>query len=315
MVSAIAWLAVVVVIALGGAGIVAATDPGTGRAEQARLVYGGDTALTEGLDMAEAELGLLSADVDDLGVQARGALAATVSGDADTVDNAIAAGDKRLVAIGARSGAIGSTLAGLPYVSTPEAALHVSPALRRRYDRLVAALAATDGLQSAWDRLTVSSSSAGRLAAQLAAHDKLVAEAASQGRDAKYAKAITTLKGASKVITESQAFRDQLANTVDVTVLDQWLERNAVYDKALSALYDALDSVGGKVTSKVRKAITAEKAARAQLPPDSRGLVIIMGDIAQGGLSGAVVAIEQARAQLSAALEPPDPEASPSPQP
>jgi len=43
--------------------------------------------------------------------------------------------------------------------------------------------------------------------------------------------------------------------------------------------------------------------------------VIIMGDIAQGGLSGAVVAIEQARAQLSAALEPPDPEASPSPQP
>ena len=52
MVSAIAWLAVVVVIALGGAGIVAATDPGTGRAEQARLVYGGDTALTEGLDTA-----------------------------------------------------------------------------------------------------------------------------------------------------------------------------------------------------------------------------------------------------------------------
>ena len=46
--------------------------------------------------------------------------------------------------------------------------------------------------------------------------------------------------------------RDILANTVDVTVLDEWLERNAAYDMALRDLYAALDGVGGRVTDDVR---------------------------------------------------------------
>jgi hypothetical protein len=178
--------------------------------------------------------------------------------------------------------------------------------------RLARAVDATDGLDAAWARLSVSSAAAGRLSAQLAEHDRLVGQAARQGRDAKYAAAIKTLKSASKVIAESKTARDRLANTVDVSVLDEWLSRNAAYDKALSALYDALDSVGGRVTTKVKKAIAAEKAARAKLPPDARGLVIIMGDIAQGGLNGAVVAIEEAKAEVTAALEPEtEPGASP----
>ena len=97
---------------------------------------------------------------------------------------------------------------------------------------------------------------------------------------------------------------------MDESTLDQWIERNAAYDKALSGLYDALDKVGGKVTNKVRKAIATEKAARAQLPPDTRGLVIIMGSIAEGGLNGAVVTIEEAKAKLADALQPPEAPAS-----
>ena len=72
----------------------------------------------------------------------------------------------------------------------------------------------------------------------------------------------------------------------------------------MPALYKALASVGGKVTKKVREAIDAEKAARARLPPDSRGLVVIMADIGQGRINGAVIAIEEAKADLADALEP-----------
>ena len=57
------------------------------------------------------------------------------------------------------------------------------------------------------------------------------------------------------------------------------------------------------MTDRVRDAFAAEQAARAQLPSDTRGLVVIMSDIARGGLNQAVIAIEEARGALSAALD------------
>ena len=41
------------------------------------------------------------------------------------------------------------------------------------------------------------------------------------------------------------------------------------------------------------------------LPPDTRGLVVIMAEIGRGGMNGAVITIEEARAKLADALEPP----------
>jgi hypothetical protein len=64
----------------------------------------------------------------------------------------------------------------------------------------------------------------------------------------------------------------------------------------------------------VRKAFAAEQAARRQLPSDTRALVVIMSDLARGGLNQAVIAIEEARGALAAALDaqrPPADEAAP----
>ena len=57
------------------------------------------------------------------------------------------------------------------------------------------------------------------------------------------------------------------------------------------------------MTKDVRAAFAAEKAARAGLPEDTRALVVIMSEIEQGGPNQAVIAIEQARGSLAAALE------------
>ena len=48
----------------------------------------------------------------------------------------------------------------------------------------------------------------------------------------------------------------------------------------------------------------AEREAKDRLPPDSRGLIIIMADIGRGGMNGAVITIEEARGALAAAAEP-----------
>ncbi len=310
--AAVVWIVAAIVIALGAAGLVAAMAPGPDRPVVPGLTYENDAAVAGRLDAIETDLRALADDVDALGSQARGALAAMINGDADTVDAAIAKGDELLAAIAEQTKAIRADLSTVPHVRAPEADLRVSPEVRRRYARLLPVPTATDGLDAAWVQLTVGAAAAGRLAAQLAEHDRLVAAAAEQGRAAKYKAAIATLDEAAATIAASRAFRDRLVATVDVTVLDQWLERNETYDKALAALYQALASVGGKVTDKVREAIAAEKAARARLPPDARGLVVIMADIGRGSLNRAVIAIEGAKAELSEALEPePEPSATP----
>ena len=57
------------------------------------------------------------------------------------------------------------------------------------------------------------------------------------------------------------------------------------------------------MTPATRAAIKAEADARARLPPDTRGLVIIMAEIGRGGMNGAVIAIEEARAKLADAID------------
>jgi hypothetical protein len=170
-------------------------------------------------------------------------------------------------------------------------------------------VASTQGLEAAWLELASGSAAAARLSSLLAAHDEAVIAAAAQGRDAKYEEALTILDDADRTIDDAKLLRNQLARTVDVTTLDEWLERSGRYDAALRDLYAALVDSDGRITGAVREAMTAEEKAKDRLPPDTRGLVLIMAEIGRGGMNGAVVAIEQARGRLTEALA--EPTASP----
>jgi hypothetical protein len=316
---ALAWFLVVVLIALGAAGLVAGLDHPPGTAGRADLTAAGDAQVTQLLDAAEADLVALADQVDALGIQARGTLAALNGSDPTTGDAAIEAGNRLILEIASRTAAFRDRLAAVPYIGTDEVALHLSDAVVARHAGLASAIGATDGLQAGWARLTIGSRAATRMSLLLAEHDRLVAAAAEQGRGARYTEALTTLDGADAQIASARQLRTQLAETVDVTVLDQWLDRNAAYDVALRGLYKAISTVRGRVTDDVRKAITVEAAARARLPADTRGLVVIMADIGRGGMNGAVIAIEEARGRLAAALRAatapasPEPETSPAP--
>jgi hypothetical protein len=299
---AVVWLAVMVLIALGAAGIVNAMSHQPGTAARAELTWAGDREVEPLLDAATANLVALADQVAALGVQARGALAALNGAETLTVEAAIGRGDELVADLRTRTSALRAELAAVPYVGTPSVALHLSRDLAARHAALVAALDATDGLDVAWERLTVGSISATRMSGLLDRHDQLVLQAAERGRAAKYAEATALLDQADATITEARKLRDQLAVTVDVTVLDQWLDRNNVYDVALRDLYVAIATVNGTVTDAVRAAIDAERAAKNRLPPDTRGLVVIMAEIGRGGMNGAVIAIEEARGKLISAI-------------
>jgi hypothetical protein len=316
--AAIAWLAAVIAIALGAAGIVTGMGAQPNGARSA-LTMRGDAIVTPVLDAAEADLRRLADDVAELSVEARGALAALNGSDLETVEAAIVAGDGLVATIRERTRDVRATLDAAPLIGTPEAGYAVSDAVRERHARLEAAVALTSELEAAWVRLTTGSLAASRLSARLAEHDLAVVTAAEQGRNAEYDKAAVTLDDADAAIAAARLLRDRLAATVDVTTLDEWLDRNADYDAALRGLYHALRDVRGRVTDDVREAIAAERAAKDRLPPDGRGMILIMAEIGRGGMNAGVIAIEEARGALAAALvdaaATPSPEGSPTPSP
>ncbi|HYH92369.1 MAG TPA: hypothetical protein VD763_04340 [Candidatus Saccharimonadales bacterium] len=299
------FVAAVVLIALGAAGIVAGMDTPRSAAARPELTARGDALVTPALDQAEAHLAAIADDVDALGIQARGALAALVGADLENVDRAIAEGDRLVAAIRGGSAALDAELAALPVLGTPEAGYQLSTEVRIRAARLREALTATNELEAAWTRLTTGSVAASRLSAHLTEQVDAVVAAAELGRSADYEAAVEALDMADEALIKARALRDTLSKTVDVSVLDEWLDRNEAYDVALRGLYVALRDVGGRVNGEVRDAIDAEKAAKARLPPDSRGLILIMAEIGRGGMNEAVITIEEARGRLGEALEPP----------
>jgi hypothetical protein len=308
---AIAWLAAVVLIALGAAGIVAGMDAPATTGAYPWQTARDDVPVDQRLDAITADLDEVAVLLDELGIQARGALSALVSSDQARADTALETGDRLVAEIRDRSTTIGVALDDIPLIGTPAAEYRLGPAVRERHARLVAALAETRDLDLEWERLATGSAAATELSQLLATHDETVLKAAEQGRAARYAEALEILDDADATIGDARSLRDRLSATVDVTTLDDWLDRSAGYDTALRELYDALRRSDGRVTSAVRRAMTAERTARDRLPPDTRGLVVIMADIGRGGMNGAVIAIEQARGQLADALA--DSSASPAP--
>ena len=91
-------------------------------------------------------------------------------------------------------------------------------------------------------------------------------------------------------------------------MLDEWLDRNADYDVALRNLYTGASRRSARRSPRrPGTAVEAEAAARARLPPDTRGLVVIMSDIGRAGLNEAVIGIEEARGKLTDALDASEP--------
>jgi len=298
---AAAWLALVALIALGAATAVAGLDNQPGTPARPELTWLGDSAAAPVLEAATEELEAISARLDALGVRGRGALAALEAREPAILNKAISEGSALVSDLRRRSSALRGQLGGLEAFG-PGAGLRLSQATREHHAALVAALDTTDGLAQQWARLAVGGHAASRLSGLLEQHDLRVAAAIEVGSVGSFPTALRRLAAASGLLADADRLRAQLQNTVDVDTLVEWIRRNRAYDEALGALYEASAASPNRQTPAIRDALRAEAAAREDLPRDTRGLSIIMADIAQGGLNQAVIEIEVARGELAGAL-------------
>jgi hypothetical protein len=297
----VVWTAIAVAIAFGTAGVVAALDHQPGTPARAELTWAADSVAAPELDAATEELAAIAVLVDELGLQGRGALAALAARDFDVLDQAVARGGLLVEEIRNRSGALSGRVTKLPGFGPGEDLL-LSETLRERHATLADAAGATNGVTGSWIRLTSGGLAAGRLSGLLGIHDARITAAIDVGRAGDFDTALTRIDEATAALDQAEALRDRLEASTDVTTLDEWLRRNREYDVALRNLYVVSAETPDRVTPALREALRAEAAAREQLPRTTNGLTIVMADIALGGLNQAVIAIEQARGELAAAL-------------
>jgi hypothetical protein len=298
----LAWVAVALLIAVGAAGIMATVQQMPGTAGRAELTWPADRDVEPALDAATADLEVLAAQVDGLSSAAREALALLVEGDETGLQTAISEGSTGLLETQALAHRLEASVDAVPYRGDAWE-LYVAAGLRHRYDEIASAPALAEGLEEDWAILTGQALDAAHLARLLERHDEETAAAASDGAAGRYREALGALDAPDATLAEARELAGRLAARADTSTLVQWLDLNSAYDRTLRELYGALLASGGSVTDKVRAASEAERAARARLPRDTRALVVIMSDVAQGGLNQAVIRIEEARGALAAELD------------
>ena len=298
---ALVWLVVAALVALGAAGVATALNHPAGNDARSELTWAGDSQAGPALDAATVKLQALSDAVDALGASSKTALASLVAGDTKTLTATLATGTGQLAKVSAAASDLQAALAAVPYAGD-RAGLQVSAAMITRYEQLAGTPPLTANLEADWQVLAARAMAASGVPDLLATHDQQTADAAKQGEAGHYQAAISLLDAPDATITQTRNLAASLAKSAVVTTLSQWIDRQAAYDGALRQLYGALLTSKGKVTDAVRAAFAVEEAAKAALPTSTKGITVIMGDIARGGLNQVVIDIEVARGALAAAL-------------
>ena len=210
--AATVWLAVAVLIALGGAGVVAAMNHVPATAARPELTWEADEAASAKLDEATDHLETLTGSVESLGSYGRQALAAVVAGDVDEVNQLVAAGTLQLGTIDTATKGLEASLDEIPDVGNGSE-LVLSPEVQDRYEGLVPTPDFTHGLDDDWRTFTGRALDAANLNALLARHDQETAAAAQQGVKEKYPQALLLLDVSDATIRQTKAVRDRLAAT------------------------------------------------------------------------------------------------------
>jgi len=300
-VNVLLWVVLAAAVALGAAGLTGLVSHPPGGNARAELTYSGDRAIQVRLDDATNRLRDIAANVDAMAAAAKAALGAIASADAVALQANLQRGNGAAVLISTATLDLRSSLAGLPG-DGPDATIQFSNATLVRRAQILASIDAAVSLSEDWSSVTGRSVDAARVVNLIRQHDTTVAGAAALGRSGAYSDAIAQIDQARITVEDITALADQLVASSDVTVLDEWVQRNQKYDQALRDLYQSLIISKGRNTLIVQAAYREEKIAR-DLLPNAGALVVIVADIARGGLNQAVLAIDDARGRIDRALE------------
>lgn len=292
------WLAVALLVAVSGAGLVVAIDhpaTGTGRPE---LTARGDRSFAAARPPVREALGTLAAATEGLARAGREAAAALRARDAVAARTRIAEGESALTTATTAAGDLAAVRDDL---LRAVGGARLGVANRERLETIQAAIEAAARLPEAWSGVAAGATTAALLTDPLAAHDQHVLEAAAAAREERYSEALEALVRAEDRLQIARLQRDRLPATLDHPTLDEWLVRSADYSAALESLYSVLEASGGEFTAEAEEALAVVEQAQAALPADGGAWVVIVTEIAEPVMTQGLIGIERARGVLTEA--------------
>ena len=297
---AIVWLVVLLIVAVAGAGLILSVDHAPTEDGRPELTARGHALVAPRLAAIDTDAQQLAAAGDAIAAAGRDTLTRLRALDASRTQAALDAGDagvagaaaalERIVA--ARTTLLeGTSLTGLPASD------------RIRIGTIDAAIAAAGQLAGYWQQVATEGSGPLELLQDLNAHDAKVVAATDAGRAGKWSDALAALHDAQRLLALAQAVRDTAHTAgLDVSTLDDLLDRLTTYDQALIDLYTGLQASGGETTATSRAALDRVNAAQEELPTDQSAMVVIISDLAGPTITPVLLSIESARGALGAAI-------------
>jgi hypothetical protein len=295
------WTLVLVLAALGGAGLAVAADRPGNPVQRPELTYRADQAAQPWIDHMAADLDTVQAQAADLSTAGRNVLGSLSALDRDGAATALNAGDQTAAAIANLATSLRDT----------ESRAHDSidrwrlgPTTVGLFDQSDTAIASAEDLATEWHSLAMTGHFVISVLEGFDGHDQAVFQATEAGRNSHFTDALALLNGAAAdALSIVSAARDQLALSGNVTTLDDLLARERAYDTALIALYQFLNEGGAQSGDQFTALSNAVAQAQAALPADNGVLVVISGETAGVPIADALLAMDKSHGVINDALE------------
>lgn len=295
------WTLVLVLAALGGAGLAVAADRPGNPVARPELTYRADAAAQPWIDHMAADLDTVQADAADLATAGRNVLGSLQALDRDGAASAIAAGDQASVAIATLATGLRDT-ENRAHASIDH--WRLGPTTTGLFDQIDTAIASAEDLTTEWNAVARTAHFVLSVLEGFDGHDQAVFQATQAGRDSRFVDALALLNGAAAdALSIVSAARDQLALSGTVTTLDDLVARERAYDAALVALYGYLNDGGAQTGDQFTVLSNAVSQAQAALPADNGALVVISGESAGLPIADALLAMDKSKGVINDALE------------
>jgi len=292
--------AVLVLIALGGAGLAAAADRQHNPIQRPELTRRADGALRPVVDQMAIELSTAEDALSELSLDGRNVLGRLQVLDLLATEEAIAEGEVPAAAVAQAGDRLRTLVADAAGIVEPWRLGQATVAQLEAVERASLAAVAVD---DDWVGLAAHARRVAGLVGMLREHDDRVFDATSAGRQAEWDNALGLLDQARSEIVDATMARDELAASGNVATLDDLLSRYRAYDAALVALYEHMRD-GGQQSGPEFEVLEEQVAqAQAALPADDAVLSVVVGETAGPVIAAGLVALDEAHGRVNAALE------------
>jgi hypothetical protein len=295
------WTMVLVLAALGGAGLAVAADRPGNPVQRPELTYRADTAAQPWIDHMAADLDTTNSAAADLSTQGTNVLASLQGLDRDAATTALTAGDQLSADIASLASALRDT----------EMRAHASidrwrlgPVTVNLFDQIDSAISSAEDLSTEWNGLAAVGRAVTSMLEGFDGHNQALIQATNAGRAGRWADALALINGAAADgLSIAGAARDQLAQSGTVETLDDLLAREQAYDTALVALYQYLVDGGKQSGAQFDALKAAADSAQAALPANNDALIVIVGETSGVPLANQLLALDASHGVINDALE------------